>query len=511
MAGSMSFGPMAPAAPYAATTDAEGKFRIEGVEPGMYRMMAERQGFVRREYGARKNSMMGSTITVASGQELKELNIDMIPQAVIIGRVLDDEGEPLARVQIQVMRRRYFRGKQQLMPMGGNMTMDTGEFRIADLAPGRYWISAMYRRMSMFGEGPARNAGDKPEEEYVTTYYPGVIDQAGARPIDVVAGQELPGVDIRLQKAPVYRIRGKVTGGTEPARNLRVMVMPRDSMMMMGFMGNAGGMVKEDGSFEIGGVQSGAYYVSAMHNQGRPTAMGKVAVDVGRGNVENVALVLTAPLTLNGVIRIDGNVEQLEKAAGKKITFSSVRVQLMPMEGMNFGNAGGGQAKDDGTFTLENVGHDKFRVMAMNFPQGTWLKSIRAGDQEVLEAGLDLNAGSPGPLQVTLGVGTGSVSGTVQDANQKPVSASMVQLIPDPMKEERYDLYRVVSSDQSGQFTMQGIPPGEYKVFALDDVEPGLSTDPEFLKTHDSKTTKVTVKENSQQSVSLTQISVESN
>ncbi|HYI97058.1 MAG TPA: carboxypeptidase-like regulatory domain-containing protein, partial [Bryobacteraceae bacterium] len=81
MAGSMSFGPMAPAAPYAATTDAEGKFRIEGVEPGMYRMMAEKQGFVRKEYGARKNSMMGSTITVTSGQELKELNIDLIPQA----------------------------------------------------------------------------------------------------------------------------------------------------------------------------------------------------------------------------------------------------------------------------------------------------------------------------------------------------------------------------------------------------------------------------------------------
>jgi len=32
-----------PAAPYAATTDAEGKFRIEQVEPGSYRLMAERQ------------------------------------------------------------------------------------------------------------------------------------------------------------------------------------------------------------------------------------------------------------------------------------------------------------------------------------------------------------------------------------------------------------------------------------------------------------------------------------
>jgi hypothetical protein len=70
--------PMAAAAPYAATTDAEGKFRIENVEPGSYRMMAERQGFVRQEYGARQNSMMGTTITVAPAQELKgsQLQVD---------------------------------------------------------------------------------------------------------------------------------------------------------------------------------------------------------------------------------------------------------------------------------------------------------------------------------------------------------------------------------------------------------------------------------------------------
>ena len=61
-----NIGPSAPAAPYAATTDAEGKFRIESVEPGSYRMSAERQGFVRQEYGARQNSMMGTTIKVAA-------------------------------------------------------------------------------------------------------------------------------------------------------------------------------------------------------------------------------------------------------------------------------------------------------------------------------------------------------------------------------------------------------------------------------------------------------------
>jgi hypothetical protein len=509
MGGAFSFGPAGPAAPYSATTDADGKFRIEKVEPGSYRMMAERQGYVRREYGAKRNAMMGTTITVSPGQELKDLNFDLTPQAVITGRVLDDEGEPLARVQIQVMRHRYLRGKQQLMPMGGGQTIDTGEFRVADLAPGRYWLSAIYRgRMMMFGDGPARNTVDKPEEEYVTTYYPDTTDQASARPIDLVAGQEMPGIDIRLQKARVFRIRGKVGGGNQPVRNLRVMIVPRESRMMGGFMGGGGGMVKEDGSFEIGGVQPGSYYVIAVHAQGMPTTMGKVPVDVTRDNVENVSLNLVGGSTVTGAIRIDGNVEQLEKAQGKKITFGGVRIQLAPMDGVGF-NSPGVQAKDDGSFMFENVGPEKYRIMAMNLPQGTWLKSVRGGDQEVLDSGLDLNAGVPGPVQITLGVGPGAISGTVQDEKQKAVSGSMIALIPDPVKEERYDLFRIATTDQNGQFTMQGVPPGEYKILAAEEIDPGNYMDPEFLKKNDSKANKISVKENSQQSVSLTQIVAE--
>lgn len=499
-------GPMSQSAPYAATTDAEGKFRIDKVEPGQYRIMAERQGFVRAEYGARMNSMMGTTIRVSPGQELREMNINLAPQAVITGRVFDEEGEPLARVQIQVLRRRYFRGKQQLMPSGMSQTNDTGEFRVAELPPGRYWLSASYRTrmMMMFGEAPARNTADKPEEEYVTTYFPGTAEQSSARPIDVTAGQEVPGADIRMHKARVFRIRGKVVGGAQGPRNIQVMALPRESSGFFMF-GGGRGLVKEDGSFEIGGVQSGSYYVTAMSSQGPSSTLGKTPVEVTRDNVENVAIVLGGGVALNGGIRVDGDVEALEKAQGKKINYSTVRVQLSPMEGMPF-NTPGVQAKEDGSFTIENVGPDKYRIMVFNAPQGTWLKSIRAGDQEVLDKGMDLSAGAPGPIQVTLGLGTGGVSGSVEDSNQKPASGSMVTLLPDPMKEDRNDLYRVTTTDQTGQFTMSGIPPGEYKVFAWEDVDPGSYMDPELLKQHESKAAKVTVKENSQQSVSLAQI-----
>jgi protocatechuate 3,4-dioxygenase beta subunit len=508
-AGSSTAGSMAPAAPYVATTDAEGKFRIEKVEPASYRLMGERQGFVRQEYGARRGLMMGTTINVAPGQELKDLSFKLTPQAVITGRVLDEEGEPLARAQIQVLRRRFYRGKQQTMPVGGGQTIDTGEFRVADLGPGRYWISAAYRgRMTTFAEGPARNTADKPEEEYVTMYYPNSTDEAGARAIDLDAGQEMSGIDIRLHKARVYRIRGKVSAGAEPVRNVRLMVLPRDRGAFMGLFGGAGGMVKEDGTFEIGSVQPGSYYVTALPSQGTMISIGKAAVDVAREDVENVILTLAAGATLRGGIRLDGDVRQQEQAQDKKIAFGSVRVQLSPMDGIVFNNPGA-TAKEDGSFEIQNAGPERYRIVVYNLPPGVWLKSIRAGDQEVLETGIDLGAGTPGRVEVTLGVGVGQIGGVVQDAKQQPAAGSMVTLLPDPMKEERNDLYRVTSADQNGQFTLQGIAPGEYKLFAWEDVDPGSYIDPEFLKPHERSARKVTIKANSQEQVTLAQIPAE--
>lgn len=502
---------MAPAAPFAATTDAEGKFRIENVEPGNYRLMAERQGFVRGEYGARPNAMMGTTIHVSSGQELKDLGFKLTPQAVVIGRVLDEEGEPIARAQIQVLRSRFNQGKKQLLPMGGGQTMDTGEFRVADLAPGRYWISAVYRNRMMammMNEGPARNTAGKPEEEYVTTYYPSSTDEAGARAIDLVAGQEMSGIDIRLQKARVYRVRGKIAGGTQPVRNMRVMIMPRERNMFTGMFGGGGGVVKEDGTFEIGSVQPGSYYVVAVPSQGMMSINGKTAVDVSQEDVANVVLNLAAGTTIKGVIKLDSDLQQQQQSQTNKITLGSVRVQLSPVDGIVF-NTPGATAKDDGSFVIENAGPETYRILAYGLPPGVWLKSIRAGDQDVLDRGIDLSGGAPAPIEITLSGGVGQITGVVQDAKQQPAPGSMVTLLPDPLKVERSDLLRVSSADQNGQFTLQSIAPGDYKLYAWEDVEPGRYMDPEFLKTHESSAKKISIKANGQEQATLTQISAD--
>ncbi len=500
MGGTISAGPMAPAAPYAATTGVDGKFRIDKVEPGSYRLRAERQGFLRQEYGAGNRYMMGTTVKVEAGQELRDLKFALLPQAVITGRVLDSDGEPLARVQIQALRRRYVRGRQQLMPFGAVMTLDTGEFRISDLAPGRYWIAATYRAQMMFGGAPARNTGDKPEETYVTTYYPDSLDSAGAQYVELKAGQELPGVDIRMRSGRVYRIRGKVTG-SNPDRNLRLMIMSRDTALF-GFAG-MGTVVKEDGTFEIGGVPQGSYYIAAMPMQGVMSVQGKVAVDVGQENVENVTLVLGGGSSLRGSIRIDGDVQQLERRLGKKVTFESVRIQPAPIELRSYGGVSSATANADGSFVLSNIAPDKYRLTVMGIPRDTYLKSIRIGDQDVLSSGFEVAAGTDANVQINLGVGLGEITGVVQDAKQQPASGAMVTLLPDAAKWERSDLYRVASTDQNGQFTLRGIAPGDYSLYAWEDVEPGGYMDPEFVKAHEARGHKVSVKPESQQQVTL--------
>jgi hypothetical protein len=213
-------------------------------------------------------------------------------------------------------------------------------------------------------------------------------------------------------------------------------------------------------------------------------------------------------MAITGGIRVDGDIQALEQGQGRKISFAGVRVQLTPIEGLGF-NMPGSSAKEDGSFTIENVAPDKYRVMAYNLPAGMWVKSVRVGDQEVLENGADLSGGSAGPMQITLGTQTGQITGTVQNGQQQPAPGSMVTLMPDPIREGRTDLYRTVTTDQSGQFSLQRVPPGDYKLFAWEHIELGRYMDPDFLKVHEGKAVKVTVKGNEQQQVSASLIPAE--
>src|SRR6185369_6022755 len=101
-----------------------------------------------------------------------------------------------------------------------------GEFRIPNLPPGRYFVSATARRSEgIFNAGRGGRGGRGVQaagggrgspvetiEDYVTTYYPNLTDANGASGLDLVAGSEMRGIDIRLRKTRFHRVAGSVTG-----------------------------------------------------------------------------------------------------------------------------------------------------------------------------------------------------------------------------------------------------------------------------------------------------------
>lgn len=70
-------------------------------------------------------------------------------------------------------------------------------------------------------------------------------------------------------------------------------------------------------------------------------------------------------------------------------------------------------------------------------------------------------------------------------------------------------LYRSVSTDQNGHFTMKGLRPGDYKLIAWEDIESGAYMDPEYVKPHESAGKDVTVAGADNQTVQLSAVPAE--
>ena len=181
-------------------TDEAGHFAVTGLEAGRYQLSVERQGFLRQNYGARRYGAAGTPLPLARDQEVKGLVFKLAPQSVIAGKVVDEDGEPMAGVQVRALRMAYRSGKKQWAQAGAGSTSDIGEYRIPNLTPGRYLVSALPRRTAR--NMPLTPSSEPlpatPETIYASTYYPNGLDTGTAAPVDVAPAAEVRGIDIKM-------------------------------------------------------------------------------------------------------------------------------------------------------------------------------------------------------------------------------------------------------------------------------------------------------------------------
>jgi len=124
---------------YTALTGVDGSFHLENLVPGRYRLFVERTGY--QEIDKRHRRSDGRVLTLSAGQEMKDLVIRLQAAAVVEGRVTDEDGDPMPEAQVAVLRQTFVAGRIHWEQAGAERTNDLGEYRIAGLAAGNYFVS----------------------------------------------------------------------------------------------------------------------------------------------------------------------------------------------------------------------------------------------------------------------------------------------------------------------------------------------------------------------------------
>jgi len=483
---------------YSATTDPGGRFTIPNVEPGTYRLSVARTGYVDADFGSRDYLTSGTPFTLSVRQRKSDINVRMTPNAVVTGKVVDEDGEPMQGLQVEAMRYRYSNGNKQLAGYAQATSNDIGEYRLSGLPPGRYFIVVTPRNRGNFGPpGRMMPASQPPAtQDYVQTFFPSAHEPATAVPMDLGPGAQMRGIDFRMAKRPIVTIRGQLAGVTAGARQ-------RPMLSLQSRLGGSSGarpaMVDANGNFEIRGVTPGSYNLIAAMLVDRTMLSTRIPLEVGSNNIENLSITIPAPVNLTGRVRIDGQPDATAATA-----LANVQVMLRPREaGQRFGGANApAKLQPDGTFAMTNLSAERYRFSFANIPDGYYVKSARVADQEVLLTGLDLSRGVALPVEITLRPNAGSAEGVVQNDQSQPAAAVTVVLVPqEPERRESALHYKTATTDDAGHFLLKNLDPGQYKVYAWTEIENGVYMDADFMRQYENTGESITVKEGATEKV----------
>ncbi len=257
--------------------------------------------------------------------------------------------------------------------------------------------------------------------------------------------------------------------------------------------------IDDQGAFELPGVTPGAYVLQASEQEDGKTYVARLTLDVGESDVENISAELVPSLELKGQLRVEG-----------RPPASLTEIQISLDSGGNMAMLiSGGQVALDGSFTLTNIAPDEYRLNIFGVSEDYYVKWARLGDKDVLDAGLDLTRGAAASLEVVLSGNGGQLEGVVLNAEEQPAMGALVALVPDEPRRALLRWYKQATTDQYGRFTVKGIAPGGYKLFAWDDVDDGAYEDPEFLKAFEAQGEPIAIREGSRESAQLKLIPTE--
>lgn len=472
--------------PISTDTDGDGHFAIQ-LEPGNYRLWVEKPGFARQVYGARTPEGAGEPLTLSPGQRMRDVVIRVVPLGAISGRVLDEEGDPIQGVGIQVLRFSYATGKRQLIPVGGVVSNDHGEYRVYALPAGRYALLATPRGAPLTHPPDSNALIPEVQEPLAALYYPGVPDLASASQISLPEGGELADVNFALARVRAVTVRGRILSPVEDfaGSQIQVVLAHVEGKAASYINRESAAIDKATGRFEFRGVAPGSYWLVASQLYGKYALGGRVPVEVSSTSAqENLSVALTPGFDIPGIVEMEGAPRSLPH----------LTVRLTPFEGLALGPQPVSTAGVNGSIRLSGVTPGIWSFTVDSLPEGVWIKAATFGAADVIGGEIHVPAGPPGLLRIVLAGNGALISGVVAE-DSKPRRATVVLVPTAPELQQAAEMYRATTTQDKGTFTFTGVRPGSYKLFAFEEVEALAWLDPDFLKLVDSMGESISVVE----------------
>jgi len=158
----------------------------------------------------------------------------------------------------------------------------------------------------------------------------------------------------------------------------------------------------------------------------------------------------------------------------------ATQVSLLPLE-PSIPHPQPALIQPNGVIAIANVQPGDYLLNVSGLPEDAYVKTARSAQRDILERFVQVQYESQDQLEIQIAFDGGQINGITVEAAGHLIGLVTVVLVPDKTRRHRPDQYRIVTSGVDGKFSIRGIPPGEYKIFAWESVEPNAYMNPDFI------------------------------
>ena len=461
------------AEPARAFTGDDGHFELKDVLEGAASISARRPGF--HDKGFRSITVSATTSSI----ELK-----LTPGGTLSGHIINSDGEPVEGVQLELFFRSVTNGHRNWTMRGGTNTDEAGNYVFEQLTPGSYLVRTQPHQVFPYASSVVVDGRHFPEL-YPPQYFPNAPDRSSAQPLQLLAGAEAQ-ADFTLTAVPSYTASGTLAG---QARGFSGQCVDTDGDLVSSFYRAD----PQSGHFSISRLPVGACTLvihtgfAGETDDSHVQLFGELPLLIKSNDIDGLQLNLQ-PLA-DIPVSISGGDASLENGGLNLTLIEKDRSTGRIHQAMRKNDALVIPAVQPGAYTVVANAFGKFCIGAVN-----------SGGVDLLHSDLNVpSGGSAPPITITMRSDCATLSAKITDPNA-PATVP-VFIVPDSSPGQSK-----VSFANNGALQMNGLTPGDYTVYAADDMSNVAYADADAMKGLSGQ--RVTLQASGQGSVEIPKVNI---